>query len=199
MSPLYFPNVLRETLWSSRAGGCQLSVRRGFSSPWLISLEGNFKPHPYHDVFIWIQHFRTKTISVHTMRFGSVHTNTPENIYHVTTGHGHAGVNRTQELSQISQIITCLLHMNAIVSLYNAEFNCTTAVSKDNRVSNACNWLSKMSSTLVAEAKASWFLLGGGGGVMWFFFTEKTKSARIIVFSKHLSFCPSRLRSRFKN
>lgn len=42
MSPLYFPNVHREALWSSRAGGCQLSVRKDYSLSWLISLKGNF-------------------------------------------------------------------------------------------------------------------------------------------------------------
>lgn len=36
--PLYFPNVLREALWSSRAGGCQLSENRSYSLSRLIFL-----------------------------------------------------------------------------------------------------------------------------------------------------------------
>ncbi len=42
MSPLYFPNLHREALWSSQAGRCQPPERSSYSLSQLISLVGNF-------------------------------------------------------------------------------------------------------------------------------------------------------------
>ena len=64
----------------------------------------------------------------------------------------------------IAQIKACLRGMQTVVSLQNADFNDTTAVCKDNRVSKACYLLSMLRST--AKAPAGCFLLDEG--VMWY-------------------------------
>ena len=45
----------------------------------------------------------------------------------------------------------------------NRGYNCATSVSKDNRVSNTCDWLSMLGFNLLAEAYAVYLFTSGRG------------------------------------
>ena len=95
-----------------------------------------------------------RTIFLSTSVFGSVsvfipvHTNTPECISRV---HPRTLCMCDPVNTGMAWIAACVLSMAAVVSLQNVEFNCKSAASRDNRLSNACNWLYMLLSTLVAE------------------------------------------------